>query len=60
MKDPKVWLDERLDKASLDEYIREKYADEDSDVTKLDVKNYFSYGESNNNPNETCNSTKRL
>lgn len=60
MKDPKVWLDERLDKASLDEYIKEKYVNEDSDVTKLQVQNYFKYGESDNNSNETCNSTDRL
>jgi hypothetical protein len=35
MKDPKVWLDERLDKASLDEYIKNKYTNNINDITKL-------------------------
>lgn len=60
MKDPKVWLDERLDKASLDEYIRSKYANNIDDITKLQVQNYFNYGEADNTSNETCNSTRRL
>lgn len=57
MKDPKLWLAEKLDKAAVEDYFKENLAK--TDVTKMSVNNYFHYGEATNSSNETCNSVER-